>query len=129
MRGATLVALLLLGAPAAHAAGCNDNSNQMQLNQCASDELARANAGLNAAYQALMKKIEAPNQAQLRDAQRAWIAFRDKECTFETGGGASQGGSIWPMMVDKCLTTLTQERTKALQAQVKCQSWDLSCPG
>ena len=129
MRHAPLIALVLLAAPAAHAAGCDENGNQMQLNQCAAEELARANAALNSTYQALMKKIEAPNQAQLRDAQRAWIAFRDKECTFETGGGANQGGSIWPMMVDKCLTTMTQERTKALQAQVKCPGWDLSCPG
>ena len=124
-----LLALAFLAAPAAHAATCNDNSSQMELNQCAADDLAKADAALNATYQALMKKIEAPNQAQLREAQRAWIAFRDKECTFETGGGANQGGSIWPMMVDKCLTTITEERTRALQSQVKCPGWDLSCPG
>jgi uncharacterized protein YecT (DUF1311 family) len=127
MRALILAALLL--APIAAQAACNDNSTQMELTQCAGDALNQANAALNTTYQALMKKIDAPNQARLRDAQRAWVAFRDKECNFETGGGPDQGGTIWPMINAQCLTKLTEERTATLASELKCQSWDLSCPG
>jgi hypothetical protein len=33
---------------------------------------------------------------RLKEAQRAWIAFRDAECDFATSG--SRDGSIYPMI-------------------------------
>ena len=49
----------------------------------------------------------------LRKAQRAWIAFRDAECTYDTVG--DEGGSIQPMDYSLCLTRLTKLRTAQLK--------------
>jgi uncharacterized protein YecT (DUF1311 family) len=43
-----------------------------------------------------MKKFEAPDQKLLRDAEKAWIAFRDSECSYRIGSG-DQGGTLRPM--------------------------------
>ncbi|RYD54818.1 MAG: DUF1311 domain-containing protein [Sphingomonadales bacterium] len=47
-------------------------------------------------------------------SQRAWIAFRDKQCVIEAGQYA--GGSMQPMVRAQCLTRLTKERTRQLAA-------------
>jgi hypothetical protein len=60
-------------------------------------------ASLNATYKSLMAKLDAAGQSRLRDAQRAWIAFRDKECAFRATG-------------DACVAELTRARTQALDA-------------
>lgn len=113
----------------AHAADCaSQNLSQLELNQCADQDAKQADTALNAVYAKLRQKIDPKNQTQLRDAQRAWIAFRDQECVFRTGGGMNQEGTIWPMLVLQCHAELTKARTEELQKQLKCPSWDLSCP-
>ena len=37
---------------------------------------------LNKSYQALLKALEEDQQKKLREMQRAWIAWRDKNCDF-----------------------------------------------
>ena len=61
----------------------------------------------------------------LQTAQRAWIAFRDAECTYSTAD--SEGGSIHPMEVSQCLTELTEARTKQLTSGSNCREGDASC--
>ena len=119
----------LAGATSARAANCSpQTASQSELTECAEQDLGRADAKLNSVYRALMAKIDGANQARLRDAQRAWIAFRDKECVFRTGGGFDQPGTIWPMLVLQCRAELTRTRTYDLQEQLKCPSWDLLLP-
>lgn len=93
------------------AANCSATASQAELTRCAGEDAHQVDAALNAVCRALLGKIDAASQTRLRTAQRAWISFRDTECTFETGGGANQGGTIWPMLVDKCLAKLTRART------------------
>lgn len=50
-------------------------------------------------------------------SQRAWLAFRDKQCAIE--GGEYAGGSMQPMIGAQCLARLTRERT----AQLKDMMW------
>jgi uncharacterized protein YecT (DUF1311 family) len=37
---------------------------------------------LNEAYRSLLAKLDETQQQKLRDMQRAWIASRDKSCSF-----------------------------------------------
>ncbi|APH56580.1 Hypothetical protein GbCGDNIH6_7326 [Granulibacter bethesdensis] len=122
-----LTGLLVVVCRTGFAADCTDG-NQMQLSQCAAQAAASADRTMNTLYQQLLKKIDPDSQQRLRAAQRAWIVYRDRECLFRTGGGPDQGGSIWPMINAQCLQTLTESRNHDLAAQLKCQSWDLSCP-
>lgn len=93
---------------------------------CLGRELEYWDGRLNAAYGAL-REIEAaadagmrelgatvPSMADaLRDAQRAWIAFRDADCAYELSqwGGGSGGGPA----TGRCLMQMTGERALALE--------------
>ena len=53
----------------------------------------------------------------MREAQRAWITFRDNACAAE--GYAMKGGSAEPLVVYGCMRTLTLERTAHLTSMVE----------
>lgn len=117
---ATLAVLAGAGMSPAHA------QSQMQLNQQAGSELQKADRQLNDVYAKLMAATSADWKAKLTQAQVAWIAFRDRECEFETI--ATVGGSIHGMMVANCQARLTLHRVGELERLLKCQEGDLSCP-
>jgi len=71
-------------------------------------------------------KGDAATSKLLLKAQKAWLAFRDAECTFQTS--AAQGGSIQPMLQAYCLDDLTVKRTVALKSYLACEEGDMSCP-
>ncbi|SNY98236.1 lysozyme inhibitor LprI family protein [Halomonas sp. hl-4] len=109
-------------------AGCDNESTQLALTECSAQAYQSADDELNEAYQALVSKLE-KNPAtleKLRDAQRAWISFRDAECALESGG--VEGGSAQPMVRNGCLATLTQQRTARLREHANCEEGNLSCP-
>ena len=118
--------VLLAGASVARAQECDrsDDSQQM-MNICAGEDYQAADARLNAAYQNLISSDDADSKRLLQAAQRAWIAFRDAECAHTTA--ASAGGSIHAMEVSQCLTRLTNERIKQLDASANCEEGDASC--
>ena len=121
MRLALTLAALAFAAPAlAQNLNCNNAMSQSEMNICADQEFRAADARLNAAYARLMAVAgDEGFKAKLRIAQRAWISFRDNECTYETAD--NEGGSIHPMVYAGCLARLTKERTKALNALAACQ--------
>ena len=51
--------------------------------------------------------------AALLESQRAWLAYRDRQCVIEAGEFA--GGSIQPMAQAQCRTRLTRERAGRLK--------------
>lgn len=106
---------------------CAKAMAQSDLNQCAYQDWEAADADLNAAYQRAMAllqdwddslpKRERGGATALRDAQRAWITFRDKACEAE--GYAMKGGSAEPLLVYGCKRLLTEERTAHLTGMVE----------
>jgi len=121
MRSALILAALAFAAPAlAQNINCNNAMSQSEMNICADQEFRAADAKLNAAYARLMAVAgDEGFKTKLRAAQRAWISFRDGECTYETAD--NEGGSIHPMVYAGCQARLTKERTKALNALAACQ--------
>lgn len=124
------LAILALGlaTPAlAQELDCSNPVTQLDMNQCAYQDWQAADAELNQAYKAAMAMLkewdeyleegDIPAADALRDAQRAWITFRDKACEAE--GYAMRGGSAEPLLVNGCLARLTQERTAQLQELVE----------
>lgn len=98
---------------------------QAQMNASAGAEARRADAALNAQWArtyAYMKGRDARDRsrgggfgyaAATLASQRAWLAFRDKQCVIEAAEFA--GGSMQPMTRAGCLARLTRERTKQLK--------------
>jgi uncharacterized protein YecT (DUF1311 family) len=127
----TIAALAMLAGSSAHAAdkiNCKSpNLNQIDMDTCAGQDFTASDAKLNALYKTMMSKYDAPNQAKLKTAEKAWLGYRDAECDYETNGTA--GGTINPMMDTMCRTTKTDARIKELTTQLKCAEGDLSCNG
>ena len=101
------LACLLAAPAAAQEVDCANAMAQMDLNQCAYDDWNAADADLNLAYGDVMQLLkqwdadlpagEQGGAAALKDAQRAWITFRDKACEAE--GYAMKGGSAESLLV------------------------------
>jgi uncharacterized protein YecT (DUF1311 family) len=128
-----LFILLATGAAAADSAplyktrDCGKEMVQADMNECAGANLAAADAELNRVYAKLMSEQgDQPSKDQLKDVERAWMAYRDKECAFEIGP-QNQGGSIWPMAMDNCLQEKTDTRIRELKPLLDCAEGDPSC--
>ncbi len=80
---------------------------------CLKRELAAWDSLLNRYYGALMRQLDQPARTALRDAQRAWIPFRDKACAF--GPAVYQGGSIGRPLAAQCLMEETARRASGLK--------------
>lgn len=129
MKTACLIAAMaLLVIPAAHAADCGNASTQMDLNACAAAAFKADDAVLNQLYRQIKARLSGNGtaQKQLLAAQRAWIAYRDAECSFAASG--VEGGSAYPMVVTGCRDELTKRRIKDFKTYLSCQEGDLSCP-
>ena len=101
--------------------------SQMELNAQAGADLRKSDDQLNTVYNKLRAKISDAGKKNLQVAQQSWLRFRDQECEFETM--RTVGGSIHSMIVAICLTRLTDQRVKDLEAQLNCQEGNLSCGG
>jgi uncharacterized protein YecT (DUF1311 family) len=114
---AAALPLLLAGAPAladdADGIDCNNAVSQNDMNTCADKDYRAADAALNRTWRDTIKGMDAHTLDLLRKAQRAWIQFRDAECTYQSA--ENEGGSIYPMVYAGCLTRLTKLRTQQLK--------------
>jgi uncharacterized protein YecT (DUF1311 family) len=122
-------ALTLLAA--AQSAPANCDGTQAEMNECAARDFARADAELNAEYRDSIAHARANDrgpdngriegddrpgeEATLREAQRAWVAYRDAHCRLE--GYGERGGSMESMVYDLCRAELTRARTAQLRPQ------------
>ena len=123
MKFPTIVAAVLLAGPAL-AGDCNKAATQFDMNECADKAYQATDKVLNEVYKKVVAAQEG-DSAKLKAAQRAWIGFRDAQCSFETAD--SEGGSIQPMEYSICLTKLTKARTAELNAYLACQKDAAKC--
>lgn len=126
-------ALLASMVPAVFAAEqldeCMDNAeNQAAMTQCAAQAYQASDAELNEVFHDTRQRLgdDADTRRLLRDAERAWVAFRDAECAF--AASAVAGGSAYPMVLDLCLNELTQSRIEQFRQYLHCEEGDMSCP-
>jgi uncharacterized protein YecT (DUF1311 family) len=121
-------ALLCASAPSwAALADCSSAPTQIAMDECVGKSFKAADQKLNETYRTLLGKTSKGGAEQLKKTQRAWVAWRDAQCEFETMG--SRGGSIHPMVQTMCAEELTKAQTKRLDAQLHCQEGDTACGG
>jgi uncharacterized protein YecT (DUF1311 family) len=130
MRIIALPIILMLDAGGAVAADavpypvsdCGQLTVQMEINACAGANLEAADAALNKVYQQVMvRQSDTASKDQLKDVERAWIAYRDRECALEVGP-QGDGGSIWPMEMSNCLEEKTATRIRELTKLRGCMA-------
>jgi uncharacterized protein YecT (DUF1311 family) len=69
--------------------------------------------GLNTVYKAALATRSEKGVAALREAQRAWITYRD--AAAEAYGTGEEGDSLEALMVLRCSEALTKDRTAELK--------------
>jgi len=93
---------------------------------CADKAYKTADARLNETWRKTVGVVRKANNEmggdadlvqKLRKAQRAWIALRDAQCTFESA--QMFGGTMAPVLEIGCQTDLTKRRTRTLQRIAK----------
>ena len=128
MRLATAALLLVGSAGMAHAADCKDPQTNYDMKMCAAEDFKKADAELNVAYAKALDEARKwypaskgspgnetmpDNAAVLRDAQRAWVAFRDANCKYQYQ--IYYGGTHAPLAHTLCMADMTKARTKELR--------------
>ena len=96
---------------------CADAQSQAEMNICWGNEYKAADARLNQVYRQFMAKLDEEEKVQLKNAQTAWLKYRDANCEFV--GDQYKGGTMRPMIAAICLADVTDNRTKELRAQIK----------
>nr|WP_073014893.1 lysozyme inhibitor LprI family protein [Roseibium suaedae] len=109
---------------------CKDPQTQMEFTYCAEQDWQAADAELNKAYKAAMAQMKSYDEGlaeyakelvgaanALKEAQRAWIPYRDKAC--EAFGFQARGGSMEPQLIYDCNARMTRIRTDELKALAK----------
>jgi uncharacterized protein YecT (DUF1311 family) len=79
----------------------------------------RANAELDKVYKQLMAKLEAEQQKSLKEAQRAWIKWRDAEADIIARLGGAVGGSAMRLDYANAQEKLIKDRTDVLKGYLK----------
>ena len=92
--------------------------SQQAMNRCAGDAYQRADRALNAQWAKVLAGYgdDAATRKLLRDAQRAWLRYRDAHCKLAASD--SIGGSIWLLLNSGCLASLTRQRTQELKTLI-----------
>ena len=96
---------------------CANAQTQAEMNDCAGKEYKAADAVLNQVYRQLVAMLDDEEKSQLKEAQTAWLKYRDLNCDFVAD--QYKGGTIRPTIHGLCLADVTKNRTTELRNQIK----------
>ena len=109
---------------------CDNPVAQQEMNWCAAREFEKADAALNQQWKLTASAMKARDAEwdfsqdkrpghfdTLLAAQRAWLTYRERQCASE--GYWARGGSMEPLLVSTCKTTLTERRTEQLRSLIE----------
>jgi len=93
---------------------CMDHSGGVtaEMLDCIGAETKRQDARLNRAYKEAMLQLPLARKNQLRDAQRAWIKYRDANCDFYAD---PDGGTLATVSSSDCFLSATASRAKEIE--------------
>jgi uncharacterized protein YecT (DUF1311 family) len=84
--------------------------------ECISDEYARQDRRLNAAYRKLMSSLKGERKKQLLEAQRLWSKYTEANCGFYYD---PDGGTSARMLSAECEVTSRLQRASELEDLAK----------
>ena len=104
---------------------CKDPQTQTDMNMCSGRAFRAADLAMNERWDAVARKMKDLDKdlgpstdgrpgyfATLLESQRAWLKFRDAQCTIQ--GYYARGGTMEPLLVNSCAEDLTKQRTTEL---------------
>lgn len=113
----------------AQADDCIENAqDQAEMSACAQMDYLAAKATLTNHYEAMRQRVDGDDKTRglLDESEKAWLAFRDAECTFATSKLAD--GSAYTMAKNICFTDLTKKRSDQLLDYLNCEDSGSNCP-
>ncbi|MEY2529775.1 MAG: hypothetical protein QOJ05_1865 [Verrucomicrobiota bacterium] len=114
---ATSIALVIAATPLTASYGQDPNFKPPGTEEQAAVD--SANADLDKVYKQLMSKLDAEQQKSLKEAQRAWIKWRDAEADIIARVGGAVGGSAMRVDYANAQAKLIKERTVVLRGYLK----------
>ena len=114
-----IAAALLLAAVAAPAAAqmfdgeyqrCNQGSTVSTV-ECVNQHARAWDKRLNTGYKALLARSDPGQREPLKQAQRAWIQYRDANCRFYASGE----GTLRAVEAAECVRVMTRQRSCELE--------------
>jgi uncharacterized protein YecT (DUF1311 family) len=111
-----VTAAALTGAAASAFAGAQGNPGECtgstpEMVDCLMAQHAHWDKELTVAYQRAMKDAVPAQKERLRDAERAWIKYRDANCDYYAAGE----GTIARIDAAACMLNMTQKRAEELK--------------
>jgi uncharacterized protein YecT (DUF1311 family) len=94
-------------------APCQGPSTTAEEASCFGTAFQKADAVLNKYYRRIETLETGDDLANLKNAQRLWIQFRDANCKAEYD--LYEGGSAGPTVKTACLEAMTRHRTEELE--------------
>lgn len=110
------IVFLLVASPLAAWAGtdCKDPQARYENIACASEALDNADKKLNESYRVFLASMDEEGKTKLKEAQRAWIQFRDAD-TVLAYQNSGEGGSLGGLIATNHKLDLTLDRAKQLK--------------
>lgn len=102
---------------ASHSTCMDDAMSTSDINECTYKEYLVVDKKLNYSYQELLKIIPDNSKKKLREAQRAWLKYRDLECDFASE--FLQGGTLATVVTKTCFVEMTKKRVLKLDSDIK----------
>lgn len=96
---------------------CEDAVSTAEMRECVNRRYTEVDGELNQVYKQLFSQLGAERQELLRDAQRAWIEFRDKNAAFVASD--FQDGTLYPLMEISERASMTERRVEELKARLQ----------
>ena len=102
-------------------------TTQLELNQQSYQRKIAAQQTLNKALQNYRKNIDPAYIEAFNTSEAAWYKYAQSYCKFISKKNID--GSIYPLVLNNCLTEQIIEHTKQLNQLLHCREGDLQCPG
>jgi len=93
--------------------GVSHSQTMAEMKQDAAGEYEVSDKAMNRAYTKLTGILNEEGKGRLKEAQRAWIAYRDSQAGFDSHH--LEGGTMEGLERIGSLNQLTQERTRRLR--------------
>jgi len=89
----------------------------VEMRECIDQELRRQDERLNQVYRRYFNFVSSDVRQSAKEAQRAWVQFRDKECVW---AGAPEGdGTLAPVIIDGCHLEMTARRADEFERRLR----------
>jgi len=91
-----------------------ENYTTIGMREALEEEYNELDKLLNKYYRELIGILSDEEQVELRESQRKWIEFRDKEYEFYGSYYSAMGGSMWGVIYNESANAIMLERIRNL---------------